>query len=275
MLESDLLPWVESVGDLGDDVLEVGPGPGLTTDLLRQRVARVTAVEVDELLAAALKERLAGTNVEVICADATATGLEPDRFSTVTSFSMLHHMPSAEHQDLLFACLLYTSLPANVVAAHVTRECDRPIAFGCAVAMSARFGFDLDLANLTDDEQTVCRRAVQLYRDIRPLVQQGDLWRLVPPGERAALAYVAPDGQRAVVFAFQLTTRSDDPGPLRVGGLHPDRTYEVASFDFAAGTQPHRTDAGRRSGKALMEDGLEWPLRDACTARIWVLQSDS
>jgi alpha-galactosidase len=166
-------------------------------------------------------------------------------------------------------------LPANVVAAHVTRECDRPIAFGCAVAMSARFGFDLDLANLTDDEQTVCRRAVQLYRDIRPLVQQGDLWRLVPPGERAALAYVAPDGQRAVVFAFQLTTRSDDPGPLRVGGLHPDRTYEVASFDFAAGTQPHRTDAGRRSGKALMEDGLEWPLRDACTARIWVLQSDS
>jgi SAM-dependent methyltransferase len=103
MLESDLLPWVESVGDLGDDVLEVGPGPGLTTDLLRQRVAKVTAVEVDELLAAALKERLAGTNVEVICADATATGLEPDRFSTVTSFSMLHHMPSAEHQDLLFA----------------------------------------------------------------------------------------------------------------------------------------------------------------------------
>jgi SAM-dependent methyltransferase len=63
----------------------------------------VTAVEVDEQLAAALKERLAGTNVEVIYADATATGLEADRFSTVTSFSMLHHMPSAGHQDRLFA----------------------------------------------------------------------------------------------------------------------------------------------------------------------------
>ena len=37
-------------------------------------------------------------------------------------------------------------LPANVVGAHVTREGDRPLAFGCAVAMSARFGFDLDFA---------------------------------------------------------------------------------------------------------------------------------
>jgi SAM-dependent methyltransferase len=35
MLERDLLPWVASVTDLGDDVLEVGPGPGLTTELLR------------------------------------------------------------------------------------------------------------------------------------------------------------------------------------------------------------------------------------------------
>jgi alpha-galactosidase len=166
-------------------------------------------------------------------------------------------------------------LPANVVAAHVTREGDRPIAFGCAVAMSARFGFDLDLANLTDDELIVCRLAVELYRDIRPVVQRGDLWRLVPPGERAALAYVSPDRQRAVVFAFQLTARTDDPGPLRAAGLHPDQMYEVARVDFAAGTHPHRTDAGRRPGAAIMEEGLEWPLRDPCTARIWVLQSDS
>jgi protein-L-isoaspartate O-methyltransferase len=50
MLERDLLPWVSSVADLGADVLEIGPGPGLTTDLLRTRAARVTAVEVDKEL---------------------------------------------------------------------------------------------------------------------------------------------------------------------------------------------------------------------------------
>ena len=165
-------------------------------------------------------------------------------------------------------------LPANVVAAHVTREGDRPVAFGCAVAMSARFGFDIDFAGMTDDELAVCRRAVELYRDIRPLVQQGDLWRLVPPGERAALAYVSADGQRAVVFAFQLAAPSGDPGPLRPGGLDPDRMYEVMGVDLAAGPDPTRTDVARRQGAALMEEGLDWPLSEPCTARIWVLRSE-
>jgi SAM-dependent methyltransferase len=102
MLETDLLPWILDAGDLGDDVLEIGPGPGLTTDLLRERVARVTAVELDDDLAARLAERLAGTNVEVVHADATASGLPADRFSTATCFSMLHHMPASRLQDRLF-----------------------------------------------------------------------------------------------------------------------------------------------------------------------------
>jgi alpha-galactosidase len=164
-------------------------------------------------------------------------------------------------------------LPANVVAAHVTREGDRPVAFGCAVAMTARFGFDLDLAEIADDERTACRRAIDLYRDIRPLVQQGDLWRLERPSERAALAYVSADGRRAVLFAFQLTLPGDETGPLRPDGLDPGRMYDVVEIDLAAGPDPARSQVERREGSALMETGLEWPLCDPCTARIWVLQS--
>jgi len=103
MLETDLLPWIAAAGDLGDDVLEIGPGPGLTTDLLRARVPRVTALELDDDLAAQLAERLAGTNVEVVHGDATKTGLSSDRFTTATCFSMLHHMPEPQMQDQLFA----------------------------------------------------------------------------------------------------------------------------------------------------------------------------
>ncbi len=102
MLETDLLPWIEAAGELGDDVLEIGPGPGLTTDLLRQRVARLTALEVDAALARPLRDRLVGTNVEVICIDATESGLDSERFSAATCFSVLHHMPSPAHQDRLF-----------------------------------------------------------------------------------------------------------------------------------------------------------------------------
>lgn len=102
-LRVDLLPWLETVAELGDDVLEIGPGPGLTTDLLRERVPAVTAVEIDPDLAAALAGRLAGTNVEVIHGDATRMALPTDRFSAATCFSMLHHLPSAHAQDRLFA----------------------------------------------------------------------------------------------------------------------------------------------------------------------------
>jgi SAM-dependent methyltransferase len=103
MLKSDLLPWVDSVGDLGDNVIEIGPGPGLTTDLVRPRVSSLTVIELDDDLAAALAERMAGTNVNVMHADATDTGLPAGEFSTVLCFSMLHHMTSPQLQDQLFA----------------------------------------------------------------------------------------------------------------------------------------------------------------------------
>ena len=119
MLETDLLPWLADVADLGDDVLEIGPGPGLTTDLLRVRTAKLTAIEIDADLAAALAARLAGTNVDVIHGDATASGLPSDRFSAATSFSVLHHMPSPDLQDRLFAELHRMLRPAGVLAGVV------------------------------------------------------------------------------------------------------------------------------------------------------------
>lgn len=101
-LEREVLPWAESVADLGDHVLEVGPGPGLTTDLLRTRTDRLTAVEIDPALATKLAARLAGSNVEVIEASAAETGLPDDTFSAAACFSMLHHVPSPQLQDAVF-----------------------------------------------------------------------------------------------------------------------------------------------------------------------------
>src|SRR3954451_15404489 len=66
MLQADLLPWLTANGDLGDDVLEIGPGPGRTTDLLRERAAHVMALELDRPLANALAARLTGSNVDVV-----------------------------------------------------------------------------------------------------------------------------------------------------------------------------------------------------------------
>jgi SAM-dependent methyltransferase len=93
-VEAELLPWALDGADLGSDVLEVGAGPGLTTDVLRRRVAQLTAVEVDETLARSLRARLRHTNVEVVHADGTALPFATGRFSAATCFTMLHHVPS-------------------------------------------------------------------------------------------------------------------------------------------------------------------------------------
>jgi SAM-dependent methyltransferase len=128
-LETELLPWIVSVGDLGDELLEVGPGPGLTTDLLRARVAHVTAVEFDASLATALAERLAGTNVDVVHADATDSGLPSDRFSAAASFSMLHHIPERPSQDRLFQEMHRMLEPAGLLVASDSRDLEMIRAF--------------------------------------------------------------------------------------------------------------------------------------------------
>ena len=103
MLEEQILPPVLREHDLGDDVIEIGPGPGFTTDILRTRAGHITVVEIDEGLATGLQERLAGTNVDVINRDATDTQLPSNRFSGATSFNMLHHVPTDDAQDRAFA----------------------------------------------------------------------------------------------------------------------------------------------------------------------------
>jgi SAM-dependent methyltransferase len=115
-VERWIIPWVLDSVDLGNDVLEVGPGPGLTTDVLRHHANRLTVVEIHPELAASLKERLDGTNVDVICADATSTNLPGDRFTGAVCLTMLHHVPTVELQDRLFAEIRRLICPGGVLA---------------------------------------------------------------------------------------------------------------------------------------------------------------
>ncbi|MFN7148619.1 MAG: alpha-galactosidase [Microthrixaceae bacterium] len=164
--------------------------------------------------------------------------------------------------------------PAAAMAAHVTRWGERPLDFACAVALSGRFGIDLDLRALSDDEFEVCRRAVAVARRTQALVQQGALARLVSPVEgpdrsRAALEHVAADGSAAVLFAYQLES-SSSPGPIICpAGLDPDAVYRVRSTDLSSDDP---AELGDRTGEQLAVDGLDWPLADPCTARIWELE---
>jgi SAM-dependent methyltransferase len=110
------LPWVLGDADLGNDVLEVGPGPGLTTDLLRQRTQHLTGLEIDPKLAESLRARLGSMNVEIVTGDGTAMPFPDERFSGTVSFTMLHHVPSVELQNRLLQEVRRVLKPGGVFA---------------------------------------------------------------------------------------------------------------------------------------------------------------
>lgn len=116
MVKEHIIPWILEDVDLGDDIIEVGPGPGRTTEIFRELAASVTAVELDEDLAAKLALRFAGSNVEVIQADATAIPCPDDRFSAALSLTMLHHVPDPGLQDRIFAELARVLRPGGILA---------------------------------------------------------------------------------------------------------------------------------------------------------------
>jgi SAM-dependent methyltransferase len=114
-VEERLLPWVLAGAELGPDVLEIGPGPGLTTDSLARRVPRLTALEIDPALAAALRRRH-GPAVRVLEGDATAMPFADASFSGAVACTMLHHVPSAVAQDRLLAEVRRVLRPGGVFA---------------------------------------------------------------------------------------------------------------------------------------------------------------
>lgn len=104
MIREVILPWALRETELGDDVLEIGPGYGATTDVLGEATARLTSVEIDDELAALLRDRFTQKpSVEIVHGDATALEFDDGRFTGAACFTMLHHVPTVELQDRLFA----------------------------------------------------------------------------------------------------------------------------------------------------------------------------
>ncbi len=117
LVQDTILPVALRDVALGDDALEIGPGPGFTTDVLRTMTAHLTAVEVDEGLAALLARRLGAENVDVVVGDATALEFPDARFTGAASFHMLHHIAPSAQQDRVFGELARVLVPGAVLVA--------------------------------------------------------------------------------------------------------------------------------------------------------------
>ena len=118
IIREHILPWAIGDVDLGNDVLEVGPGYGATTDVLAESVPQLTAVEIDEELASYLEDRFRPLeHVRIVRGDGTALEFGDGRFTGAACFTMLHHVPTAELQDRLLAEVARVLRPGGVLVA--------------------------------------------------------------------------------------------------------------------------------------------------------------
>jgi SAM-dependent methyltransferase len=114
-LETEVLGPLVARVDLGDELLELGPGPGASTRWLRHRVRRLVALELDPDAAEQLAAELAGTNVTVTVGDCTEVPFADESFDSVGSFTMLHHLPTAQLQFATLCEALRVLRPGGVL----------------------------------------------------------------------------------------------------------------------------------------------------------------
>jgi alpha-galactosidase len=146
--------------------------------------------------------------------------------------------------------------PPMATASHVTQMGNRPMHFACCVAMSARFGMDLDLLKLSPEDRAICAGAISAYKRIREVTQLGDLYRLERPHEavRSALNFASSDRSRAVVFVFQL--KDGQALPVRPQGLDAAKHYTLREINPAPGRPLLPAEGKAMTGADLMRDGI-------------------
>jgi alpha-galactosidase len=173
--------------------------------------------------------------------------------------------------------------PANAMAAHInhcpywnTGGRTIPVKFRCDVAMSGRLGIELQPAHMSDEERQQCTTCFADYKLLRPVIQTGNLYRLLSPYDRrgvSSIMYVDDARAQAVLFVYKTDNYYDQPLPrLRLAGLDPARTYTLTERDVKVNDKPCRLNGKQFSGRFLMDVGIEVPLNLDYASRVFELR---
>lgn len=156
--------------------------------------------------------------------------------------------------------------PAMAMAAHVSAERNHqtgrltPIKFRMDLAMTGRLGMELQPSQMSKEDFNFAKRGIAAYKQIRNVVQMGDLYRLHSPYEGdgvASLMYVSEDKSRAAFFAYNYNYLINQKIPaVLLGGLDPNRNYRIKDLTPWNVKKPCSLDGKVISGKTLMAVGL-------------------
>lgn len=173
--------------------------------------------------------------------------------------------------------------PANAMACHInhcpywnTGGRTIPVKFRCDVAMSGRLGIELQPKDMTDEERQQCTICFKDYKELRDVVQTGNLYRLVNPYNRrgvASLMYVDDAQTRGALFVYKTDNWYNQTLPrIRLAGLNPDKTYTITEKNVRVWKEPCSLSGKQFSGRFLMEVGIEVPLWEDYASRVFEIK---
>ena len=161
--------------------------------------------------------------------------------------------------------------PAIAMASHISATPNHTVfrttslKYRIDVAMSGRLGMEIQPKNMTDEEKELCRKAIAEYKQIRPIVQFGNIFRLVSPYDRkglASLMYVNDEQSKAVWYWWKTESFQNEHLPrVKMAGLNPNRMYKVHELN-RIDLQPLDCEGRSFSGAYLMSHGLDVPYRN-------------
>jgi len=115
------------------------------------------------------------------------------------------------------------------------------------VANFGTFGYELDVTILSDDEKEQIKDQIKTFKSIRPLMHEGEFYRLESPFESNNTAWIVVDEEKSKAFVswFQVLSKPNEPVKyIKLAGLDPDKMYEVTDHE-----EP-------MSGSLLMHHGI-------------------
>jgi len=158
--------------------------------------------------------------------------------------------------------------PAMAMASHISAAPNHqthrvvPLKYRIDVAMSGRLGMEIQPKDMTEEEKALCKNAIEEYKQIRPVVQQGDIYRLLSPyagKDLASMMYVAEDKSQAVFYWWKLEAFVNQHLPrVKMAGLDPNKMYKVHELN-RIDVRPLSCEGKSYSGAYLMNHGLEIP----------------
>lgn len=156
--------------------------------------------------------------------------------------------------------------PSIAMASHVSANRNHqtgrvlPLKYRFDVAMSARLGMEIQPKDMTDADKAFAGRAIAAYKKIRPVVQFGDLYRLVSPYDKkgiASLMYATPEKDKAVLFVYKTEHFLNQLMPdVVLSGLDENKTYRITDLTPENEQKPSALNGKVISGKILKEAGL-------------------